>query len=106
MRQKWLSSLAAIMFCSCIVDAQVPRKINYQGYLTAPNGAAVDNASVAMVFRIYDAPTIGSALHTEAQSVVVSNGIFNVVLVVLSVLWTTMVYLIFITEILVIVKIK
>ena len=48
--------------------------------MTAPNGAAVDNASVAMVFRIYDAPTIGSALHTEAQSVVVSNGIFNVVL--------------------------
>ena len=38
------------------------------------------NASVQMVFTIYPAATEPAAVHTETQTVTVSNGIFNVAL--------------------------
>jgi len=67
--------VCALGFASA--HAQVPKTINYQGYLTTPSGAAV-NGNVQMVFKIYDVATGGSALHTETQTVTVTNGIFNV----------------------------
>ena len=49
------------VFCCGIAEAQVPRKLNYQGYLTAPTGAPV-NAPQTLVVRIYDLSMGGSAL--------------------------------------------
>ena len=84
MKSRILSILVGITsvvaLCCTTSHAAVPQTINYQGYLTSPSGAAV-NASVPMVFKLYDAVTGGNVLHTETQpTVVVSNGIFNVVL--------------------------
>ena len=70
--------LAATLCCGS-VNAAVPRQINYQGYLTSPGGTPV-NATVQMVLKLYDVATAGTALHTETQSVVVANGVFNVLL--------------------------
>ena len=72
--------LLAALLCCGNVHAQVPRQINYQGYLTNPGGAPV-NATVAMEFNLYDAP-IGAApaLYSETQTVTVSNGTFNVLI--------------------------
>jgi len=54
----------------------VPQLINYQGKLTNSSGAPITGTK-AMTFKIYDA---GSEVWTEDQSVVVTNGIFNVLL--------------------------
>lgn len=77
-----LLSLIALLcaLISGVTHAQIPRTINYQGYLTTPSGAAVTNANLQMVFKLYDAATGGTVLHTETQMVTVTNGIFNVLL--------------------------
>ena len=72
--------LAALAFlCAGVGHAQIPRTINYQGYLTSPSGGAI-SASLPMVFKIYGVVSGGSALHTEPQTITVTNGIFNVLL--------------------------
>ncbi|MBC8235960.1 hypothetical protein H8E77_40965 [bacterium] len=58
----------------------IPEKISYQGYLTDANGVAVPDSTYNLTFKIYllGAPTeIWSETHS---SVVVINGIFNVIL--------------------------
>jgi len=57
----------------------VPRVINYQGRLKDSGGSPV-NGTVDMTFGLYGTPTGGTALWTEAHSVDVSGGIFNVLL--------------------------
>ena len=80
MTSRFLSALAALaLFCAGITHAQVPRTINYQGYLTSPSGTAT-SASLPMVFKIYSVVSGGAALHTEPQTIAVTNGIFNVLL--------------------------
>ncbi|MBC7709193.1 MAG: hypothetical protein H7203_03970 [Rhizobacter sp.] len=80
MTSRIFSTLATIaLFCIGVVHAQVPRTINYQGYLTSPSGAAI-TASLPMVFKIYNVASLGAALHSEPQTVAVTNGIFNVLL--------------------------
>jgi hypothetical protein len=69
------------LFCALgfvAAHAQIPRTINYQGYLTTPSGSAV-NGNVTMTLKLYDAATAGNELYTETHSsVTVANGIFNV----------------------------
>lgn len=78
-----LSILAAVtsvvVLCCATTQAAVPQTINYQGYLTSPSGAPV-NTTLQMVFSLYPAATGSTAVHTETQNVVLSNGIYNVVL--------------------------
>ena len=57
--------------------ADVPKLINHQGYLTNATGSPV-NASVTIVFTIYNAPTNGTALWTESRTVAVNKGVFDV----------------------------
>jgi hypothetical protein len=59
--------------------SEIPKQINYQGYLTSTAGGPV-NGSEQMVFSIYTAASGGSALWTETQAVVLARGIYNVVL--------------------------
>jgi hypothetical protein len=56
---------------------QVPSLISYQGQLNDRNGLPV-NATVSFVFSLYTVSTGGTALWTEAQTISVSNGVFNV----------------------------
>ncbi len=57
--------------------SEVPKQINYQGYLTNDVGSPVEG-DIQMVFSIYDVPTAGTALWWEDQTVLVINGIYNV----------------------------
>jgi hypothetical protein len=58
----------------------VPQTINYQGYLTDPDGIPLD-VTVDMTFSVYDAAEGGVAVWNESHSgVIVTEGIFNVVL--------------------------
>jgi hypothetical protein len=71
--------IASWCFCG-IMDASVPRLINYQGRLTDVSGQPL-NGSYNVTFRIYDAQTAGSLLWQETHSgLVVQKGIFSVLL--------------------------
>ena len=58
----------------------VPVILNYQGYLTDTLGNPINNGSLAMIFKIYDAATGGNELWSESRTVDVDQGIFQVVL--------------------------
>ena len=56
----------------------VPSTVNYQGYLTTPDGSPIDE-SVSIKFSLYDAKNAGTLKWTETQAaVVVSNGLLTV----------------------------
>lgn len=60
-----------------------PDLLSYQGYLTDANGdplAMAAPANYPVTFRIFGAPTGGTALWSEAQTVTVDKGYFSVVL--------------------------
>ncbi|MCB0035452.1 MAG: hypothetical protein KDE51_15575, partial [Anaerolineales bacterium] len=63
-----------------VVDtsAAVSSRINYQGRLAAPNGAAL-NGTYAMRFIVYDADVGGSSLWDSGNlNIAVANGLFSV----------------------------
>ena len=81
MKLRLLSALAiaAVLGCS-FAAAQVPRTLNYQGYLTTPTGAPV-NTPQSLTARIYDATSGGNLLFTETHNAAtMTNGIFNILL--------------------------
>lgn len=69
--------LSVIGLSSVTVPAQIPARINYQGYLTNSGGIPI-NTTVSIKFSIYDAETGGVALWSETQSVTVTDGIYSV----------------------------
>jgi hypothetical protein len=70
-------ALGSIGCIGGVAEAQVPNKINYQGKLTDSAGQPI-NATVSVVFHLYNVASGGSALYTETQTVTVTNGLFNV----------------------------
>jgi hypothetical protein len=60
--------------------ANVPQEINYQGYLTDSGGNPVPDGDYVVSFAIYNLITGGIPLWSEAQTVTVANGIYNVIL--------------------------
>ncbi len=59
------------------VFAQVPRTMDYRGYLTDAGGNPLDG-TYSITFRIYDAATGGNLLWYETKSVTIANGYFDV----------------------------
>lgn len=60
--------------------AQVPRTLNYQGYLTTPGGTPI-NGSASVTVSIWNALAGGTELMSSTfPTLAVSNGIFNVTL--------------------------
>jgi len=79
--QRFIRSLCALLLClAAATQAQVPRTLNYQGYLTTPTGAAVDNPSLSITVKLYLAASGGTAVFSETQTVAVSNGVFNMLI--------------------------
>ena len=82
--QKALTSLMTTMLLLILIpfigNAEVPQQITYQGVLTDSTGYPVPDGDYEMSFALYDVPTGGTALWSEAQTVAVSNGIYNVIL--------------------------
>ncbi len=75
-----LLSLLALLctLISGISHAQIPRTINYQGYLTTASGVAV-TGDVQMTLKIYLTDSAQLPIRSETHaSVVVTNGVFNV----------------------------
>jgi len=70
--------MIVFLFCwATLIQAAVPQQINYQGRLTDAVGKPLDG-TYTIRFYLYDAPTGGTLLWNEEQSVVVADGIYNV----------------------------
>ena len=72
--------LVLLTVVPAVTHAAVPQQINYQGFLTDSEGNAVPDGDYEMSFAIYDASTGGNGLWSEAQTVTVTNGIYNIIL--------------------------
>lgn len=80
MKQKLMLLLAAIFIaCTSAAFAEVPRLINYQGYITDADGVPA-NGTKQVVFRLYENETGGIPLWSEEHTIVAQNGVFTVLL--------------------------
>jgi hypothetical protein len=80
MRTVFYVFLLSIVLLSTTAQAEVPGRINYQGTLTDAYGVALDT-TVSMTFSIYSDSIGLTSVWGEVQPVVVvSDGIFNVLL--------------------------
>ena len=61
-----------LILLPCIGQAEIPGKINYQGYLTSAAGVPV-NGTIAIVFTFYTVATGGSPIWSETQNVTVNQ---------------------------------
>jgi len=69
---------AALVLAGRAWGASVPLRLNEQGRLFQAGGNTPVTGNVAMVFTIYDAATVGTALWTETYSVTLDQGYFSV----------------------------
>lgn len=60
--------------------AQTARTISYQGLLTEPDGRPIADGDYQMILRMYNAPTGGTLLWEESQTVAVEKGLFSLYL--------------------------
>jgi len=76
----WKLLTVILMFVSVLPASfgEVPHLINYQGRL-ADSGAPADGPK-QMVFSFYSTETGGTPLYSEAQTVTVADGVFNVLI--------------------------
>ena len=79
-RVKTILGLAFFWTFFATAWAAIPQLINFQGILKDGSGNPVANGSYSVTFTIYDAPTGGTNLWTETQSVTTSGGLFAVLL--------------------------
>jgi hypothetical protein len=63
-----------------LLSAQIPQTMAYQGMLTSGDGAAILDGDYRFTFRIYPSQSGGSPIWEEKQAVVVTEGVFNVIL--------------------------
>jgi len=58
----------------------IPQMLSYQGELTDTTGIPVPDGDYSVVFRLYTAPSGGSPVWNETQSVTTETGLFSVLL--------------------------
>jgi len=78
---KKLTRTFALILLSAALPALavvMPMRIPFQGKLIDPVTNNPKNGAVAMIFKIWNAPTGGVQLFTESQTVNVVNGVFSV----------------------------
>lgn len=73
----WIICLAVLIPCALM--AEIPQKINFQGFLTNNDGVAVTDGLYDITFSIWDTdtPIDGHQLWQETLQVNVTNGIYN-----------------------------
>ena len=75
-----LAILSALLLSS-ISAWSIGPFINYQGKVTDPSGAGINDNNATFVFRLYDAASGGSLQWEETHdNVAIENGIFNIIL--------------------------
>jgi hypothetical protein len=80
--KSFLPLLIVCLLIICLtVNAQIPKKISYQGMLTTSSGTPVQDGSYSFQFKLYSTVSGGTPLWIETQvGVPVGRGVFNVFL--------------------------
>ena len=78
-RAAWLAVVTGFILGFVLFSAHgaIPTTVNYQGYLTNPQGVPLD-MQMSLEFRLYTVSTGGTEEWMEAKTVQVNNGFFNV----------------------------
>lgn len=71
-----LVAFTALVLSACAVPELEPR-FSHQGRLQDENGVAVPDGNYTFDYRLYHTASGGTAVHTQSQSVAVTNGLFN-----------------------------
>jgi hypothetical protein len=79
MLKRLLFAITAAVLFAFAAGAGVPQLINYQGVLVDDDGHAISGIQ-SIQFGIYDSETGGEPLWSETQNVVVTDGLFHVLL--------------------------
>jgi hypothetical protein len=79
MRIQWKLLMLLMLLVGDSLPAQIPQLINYQGRLTNKDGTPA-TGTYEMQFKIYSDTTSLIPIWGEKQNIVVTNGIFNVLL--------------------------
>ena len=58
-----VATVLSIFWCGATFS-EIPRQLNYQGFLTSADGSPI-SGSLPMVFRLYDSSSGASALFAE-----------------------------------------
>jgi hypothetical protein len=61
-------------------SAQIPRTMSYQGFIAQSSGAPISDGTHAITVSLYEVLTAGTPIYTEAQSVLVVKGLFNMMI--------------------------
>lgn len=67
------------LLVALILFAEVPQLINYQGKIIDDDGLPI-NDEMNVTFKIYDSEMNGNILWNETQNVIITDGVFNVLL--------------------------
>lgn len=63
-----------------VAYAEIPRLLSYQGVLCDTAGNPKPDGAYSLTFRLYSAPTGGTALWTETKTLSVERGLFSTIL--------------------------
>jgi len=81
MKYTWKITLILVLISSSVLQAQIPRIINYQGKLTDTVGVGM-NGDYDITFRLFDTESGGTAfweeIHGGSEVVTVTKGLFDV----------------------------
>lgn len=77
MKKLLLLTIFIVFTSNNIFSQAIPKQIDYQGVLKTSAGTIVPDGNYQLTFRIYNDPTGGTPLWSEAQTVAVANGIFS-----------------------------
>lgn len=69
-----------LILFSYSLEAQIPKLVSYQGFLTNTSGAALVDGNYNITVKIFDAQSGGNELWSENHSVSLMNGYFSVAL--------------------------
>lgn len=78
MNSKVTLILAFSLSITCL--AQIPRTISFQGVLTDAQGNLVPDGNHTLTLKLYDNIASPTAIFTEAQTVPVVKGVFNIII--------------------------
>lgn len=77
-----ITAMVLVLVVPGMSNAQIPRTISHQGFITDSGGNPVDTTAsgpVQMIFTMYDDPAAGTSQWTETQLVTVNQGVYSVV---------------------------
>jgi hypothetical protein len=72
--------ISLILLCNAAAMAQPPRTISYQGVLADAAGNLVADGNHSLTIRLYEQASGGTAIYEESQSVIVTKGVFTMIL--------------------------